>query len=239
MKRRIVSVILALLMMSGVTAVAISCEYGAGGDTESESGTLPEETVDSTDESGEGASESQSIGTSADTDESESYDQSTACEHPYDANIDGHWKPACDVCGKAEGRLMQHEFLERVEDEGDLWYYTNYCKVCNYAPFGQEVPYEINSFYSAGEISSRLETSGSLKPKYDFRAGVGYAKFASASGGGNVSISVLKGAEPTFPSGKYLVMKVKIGASQKNFSASIASSAADASYTMTFRRELI
>lgn len=241
MKKSVISIILALLMIFGVAATAISCDNPEQDGTQSESNGLPKETADSTEESEESIKESeestaadQESDTSADTDEGESDNQETTCEHPYDATIEGHWKPACNVCGKPEGKLQSHEFKERVEDEGDLWYYTNYCKVCNYAPFGQEVPYEINSFYSAGEITSRLETSGSLKPKYDYRAGVGYAKFASESGGGTVTISVLKGAEPTFPSGKYLVMKVKMGASQKNFTASIASSAADASYTMTF-----
>ena len=236
MKKSVISIILALLMIFGVAAAAVSCEKPIGPGAGSESVSAPEETEGETGDVG-GDTDVES-GTSDDTAEDDTTEDDTSgeigCVHNYDANIEGHWKPACDVCGKPSGSLQAHEFLERVEDEGDLWLYTNYCRVCNYAPFGQEVPYEINSFYSAGEISSRLEVSGSLSPKYDFKAGVGYAKFASASGGGSSTITFLKSAEPTFPSGNYLVMKVKLGASQKNFTASIASSAADGTYTMTF-----
>ena len=236
MKKSVISIILALLMMLGVCAALVSCDFSANEETESEDVTAPNETGDQTDSAGDdtdGDTDPSDETVEKDTAEDDTTDEN-GCVHNYDANIEGHWKPACDVCGKPSGSLQAHEFIERVEDEGDLWLYTNYCRVCNYAPFGQEVPYEINSFYSAGEISSRLEVSGSLKPKYDFKAGVGYAKFASESGGGSSTITFLKSAEPTFPSGNYLVMKVKLGASQKNFTASIASSAADGTYTMTF-----
>ncbi len=210
-------------------AALVSCDKGKENTTEaqsspaeseaqSESESLSETVSDNGGDSSEGES---------DTDEGE-----TTCYHPYAATLEGHWKPACSVCGKKDGKMQDHEFEQVIEDEGDLWLYSFVCSVCEFAASEQEVPYEINSFYSAGELTT-LESSGALKGSVGFGAGIGFAKF-SAEKGGSVTVKVLSGAEATFPSGSYLVMKVRLGASQSGFSASIKSSAASGAYTMNF-----
>ena len=152
--------------------------------------------------------------------------------HDYTWTIDGHWKPACEHCGKKSGTSVPHEFELEIEDEGDLWLYSFVCGVCRFAASEQEVPYEINDFYSAGDFLNKLESTG-LGKSFNCQAGIGFTQYSSDKGG-SISINILKGAEPVFPSGKFLVMKVRLGASQKNFSVSVKSSSAGAAYTMTF-----
>ena len=152
-------------------------------------------------------------------------------QHDYTSDIEGHWKPACEHCGKASGKSQKHEYELVIEDEGDLWLYSFICPICEFIASEQEVPYEINDFYSAGDFL-RMESSG-LAASFYCQAGIGYTMYSS-EGGGSVTVNILKGAEPVFPSGKILVMKVRLGASQKGFSAGIKSQNADSVYTMNF-----
>ena len=153
--------------------------------------------------------------------------------HGYTYHIDGHWKPECEHCGKAAGEPQNHEFELVIEDEGDLWLYSFVCSICEFAASEQEVPYEINDFYSAGDFLNKLESSGKLVKSFNCQAGIGFTQYSSESGG-SVTVNILKGAEAVFPSGKVLVIKVRLGASQRGFSASVKSANADSSYTMNF-----
>jgi len=246
MKQRILSIIVALSLSLSSLALLAGCDKGdKGGDKTTEAPTSAQTEVDTaTDTESDPENDPESDPESGDATEPESESESepgtdpetedegeTECFHPYAATLEGHWKPACSVCGKKDGKIQDHEYEQVIEDEGDLWLYSFVCKVCEFAASEQEVPYEINSFYSAGELS--MLGSGALKGSVGFASGTGYAKY-SAEGGGSVTVSVLSGAEATFPSGSYLVMKVRLGASQKNFSASIKSTGANSAYTMNF-----
>jgi hypothetical protein len=120
--------------------------------------------------------------------------------HDYTANLDGHWKPECPHCGKAAGTSQNHEYEEKVIDEGDLLVYTFRCTICKYKAYEQEVPYEINAFYSAGDLSY-TDMSGSLSGRFGFEAGVGYASYSSANGGSSTVI-VASNGEIGDPSGR-------------------------------------
>ena len=195
MNKRILSIILSLLMGATVLVSLFSFNFG-NGNTETEAPTG--EVTDVETESGEIADESDTIDetnvdtveTTVDTEKKPPVDTDTTpvdtdageedtddpgttkCEHPYAATHDGHWKPACDVCGKPAGSIQQHDYDEKVEDEGDLLLYSLRCKVCKFRAYEQEVPYEINGFYSAGELAY-TDTSGNLKGNFGFGAGMG------------------------------------------------------------------
>lgn len=142
-------------------------------------------------------------------------------EHKYASDASGHWKPECELCGKGKGRVQSHEYVERVEDEGDLFLYSYRCSICKFKAYEQEVPYEINAYYSAGELSM-IDTSTNIEGGYAFEAGTGYATYTYKSSGA-ATVNVLEGAEPDAPSGQYAVIKLRIPASQNSFSISIRS----------------
>ena len=231
MKRSaLIRLVVILLAMSMLVAL-FACE-GNTAETESIG---PNETELESDTAGESESEND---TTVDTDgdetnpgEDETDPGTTKCEHPYAATQDGHWKPACDVCGKPEGSIQQHDYVEKVEDEGDLLLYSLRCKVCKFRAYEQEVPYEINGFYSAGELAY-TDTTGSLTGKFGFSAGMGYATYSSENGG-SVTVLVKSGGQVEEPSGKFLVMKVRNAASQSSFKASIRSVGAYAGVKQT------
>ena len=239
------SLIIALLMMLSFA----SCNFGQGGEGGTEADTQADTQADTsldtsdiqTDVSSESDSEKASESTSeSKKEESESDgesessggDQTPACEHPYAANVDGHWKPACPVCGKPEGRSQDHEYEQRLEDEGDAWLYIFRCKICKYAAYELSVPYAINSFYSAGELSG-IDTNKTFTSDFYFDAGTGYAGF-KMSGGGSGTVKVVESEDEDLESGRYAVMKVRLPSSQTGFSVSVRSVAASSSFSMAF-----
>ena len=206
--------------------------------TETSSETVDESVAD-TESSTETSSETESLTetetvTETETESESETEKETECYHPYDATIEGHWKPACDKCGKGEGKMQSHEFVEKVEDEGDLLLYSFRCPICKYRAYSQEVPYEINLFYSAGELSKTEYTGTGCEQGFGFDSGVGFGRYYFENGGG-LKITVMSNGEANAPTGKYLVMKVRLPRSQSSFSATIKSVGADASYPMSFQ----
>ena len=212
----LIRLVVILLAMSMVVAL-FACENNPA-ETE---GVGSNETELESDTSDESESTVDTDGDESNPGENETDPGTTKCEHPYAATQEGHWKPACDVCGKPEGSIQQHDYEEKVEDEGDLLLYSLRCKVCKFRAYEQEVPYEINGFYSAGELAY-TDASGSLAGSFGFSAGMGYATYSSENGG-SVTILVKSGGEAEEPSGKFLVMKVRMAASQSSFKAEIRS----------------
>ncbi len=157
-----------------------------------------------------------------------------ACQgiHDYTSNLEGHWKPECPHCGKEAGEPLNHEYEEKVIDEGDLLVYSFRCTICKYRAYEQEVPYEINAFYSAGDLSY-TDTSGALTGKFGFEAGVGYASYSSEKGG-SATVVVASNGEIGDSSGRYLVMKVRLPKSQSQFTASVKSVGVYGAQTMIF-----
>ncbi len=229
MNKRLISLLLVVMLALGSASALVSCDKG--GETQETGSTQTTGSVEST--------ERESVGSESDTESDTNKDESdtdpegeTTCEHPYAASPAGHWKPACSVCGKKDGKVQSHEYEERVEDEGDVLVYALRCTVCKYRAYEQEVPYEINSFYSAGELAY-TDTTGNLVGNFAFDAGVGYASY-SHENGGSVNVIVLSNGEVEDPSGNYLVMKVRLAKSQGTFSASIKSVGANDSVKMNF-----
>ena len=154
-------------------------------------------------------------------------------EHGYEADENGHWKPACEHCGKGIGRTQNHEYVERIDDAGNAWAYAFRCTICKYVAYEQLVPYKITSFFSAGELSG-IDTNKTFSGEFRFEMGTGFAAYTMGSGGsGTVKIS--NGEDIDMESGKYLVMKVRLPASQGGFTATIRSVCAQKSYTMSFK----
>ena len=201
--------------------------------TESETA-VPTESDTQNETESEKATESETVSQSETESATESAaDEETECEHPYATSPEGHWKPACSVCGKKEGKVQDHEYEEKVEDEGDLLLYSFRCTVCKYRAYKQEVPYAINLFFSAGELSSRADVSAGTEQRFDFDSGVGFGSFGVAAGG-NSTITVMSGGDATVPTGKYLVMKVRLPKSNNMFSISVKSVSASEAQSVSF-----
>ena len=154
--------------------------------------------------------------------------------HGYAANVEGHWKPECEYCGKAAGNPQNHEYEERVEDEGDLLLYSSKCPICLFVACEQEVPYHINAFYSAGEFTKLEFTATGFTQNFGFEAGIGYGEIGKSEGSGSFTLTVEKDAEPNAPTGKFLVMKVRLPKSQSSFNISVRSTSAVSSYSHVF-----
>ena len=152
--------------------------------------------------------------------------------HGYTADENGHWKPACEHCGKASGKAQDHEYTEKIDDAGDAWVYAFRCSICKYIAYEQYVPYEITSFYSAGELSG-IDTDKTFSGEFRFEMGTGFSAY-TMSGGGSGTIKISDGDDSDMESGRYLVMKVRLPASQSGFTASISSVCAAGAYTMAF-----
>ena len=152
--------------------------------------------------------------------------------HGYEADENGHFKPACEHCGKVSGSSQNHEFAEKVDDAGNAWSYMYRCKICKYVAYEQIVPYKITSFFSAGELSG-IDTNRTFASEFRFDMGTGFAAYTMNSvGTGKVMIS--NGDENDVESGKYLVIKLRLPASQSGFNVSIKSACASKSYNMVF-----
>ena len=255
MKKRLISLLLALSLALGSAIALVSCDKGENekesndpkpnetvaeteavvpetdpGDLETNPGDVETEPDDpETDPATDPETDPE---TDPDEDETDPDEGETECFHPYAATQEGHWKPACSVCGKKDGKIQDHQYEMREEDEGDLIVYSLRCTVCKYRAYEQEVPYEINSFYSAGELAY-TDVSGTLTGNFAYDSGVGYASYSSDNGG-SAWVIVLSNGEIEDPSGRYLVMKVRMPKSQSSFAATIESVGANGNVPMTF-----
>ena len=153
-------------------------------------------------------------------------------EHDYASNSDGHWKPACEHCGKEAGKVQNHEYDESVEDGGDSWIYSFVCKICNFAAYEQEVHYGINAFYAPGDLAA-IDTANALSGNFTFEMGTGFAGFTKSSKD-NGTLKLVENAEIDGESGRYLVMKVRLPSSQSGFSVSVRSTSAANNFRMVF-----
>ena len=229
---------LALLMVVSLASCDIFKPSFEGEGTEPEENTADDVSENESDDVAE--SDSNTVtdvtdeeDTSADTEESETQGaDAPTCVHNYTANITGHWKPACEVCGKPSGSPQTHEYEQKLEDEGDAWLYIFRCKICKFAAYELSVPYSINSFYSAGELAG-IDTNKTFSSDFAFDAGTGYAGF-TMSGGGSGTIKVVESEDTDLESGRYAVMKVRLPSSQTGFTVTIRSVGTEGSFSMAF-----
>ena len=166
--------------------------------------------------------------------ETDDEEKETECYHPYAATQEGHWKPACDKCGKGEGRVQDHQYTEYQEDEGDLIYFSYVCDICSFEAYGQEVPYEINLFYPASELAN-LDASGGVEGVYHFESGIGYGRFGrdSSSAGAIAKIWVEDaGSTEDDPVGQYMAIKLRLPRSQTSVTLHIQSVHANKTYDL-------
>ena len=167
--------------------------------------------------------------------ESETRDPNTPLcnyEHAYAADENGHWKPACEHCGKGTGKSQKHEYVERIDNAGDSWEYAFRCSICKYVAYSHYVPFTTTAFYSAGELSG-IDTNNTFSSEYRFETGTGFASFTlSKAGSGTVKIS--DGDDIDSESGKYIVIKLRLPNSQNSFTVSIRSLCAAGNFTMSF-----
>lgn len=153
--------------------------------------------------------------------------------HDYVGRVEGHNKPACEHCGKGEGKIQNHEYTEYVEDEGDLLYYSYVCDICYYVAYAQEVPYEINLFYPASEIAN-ASASGSVEGAYRFVSGIGFGEFARATdvAGANSTIAIEdSGSIEDDPVGQYMAIRLRLPRSQTGITIELKSVHADEKFS--------
>ena len=152
--------------------------------------------------------------------------------HGYTADENGHWKPACEHCGKVSGSSQSHEYAERIDNAGDSWEYSFRCKICKYVAYAQYVPFEITSFYSVGELSG-IDTNNTFSSAYRFEAGTGFASY-TLSGNGTGTVKLSDGDDIDSCSGRYIVIKLRLPTSQNSFSVAIRSLCASKNFNMSF-----
>ena len=232
----LLALLLALLMLVSLASCDLfKNDAGNGGvkpDTEAETFDESETNVN---EESESSDETLPADTNdGETEESETEDNGDAptCVHNYTADITGHWKPACEICGKPSGSPQTHEYEQKLEDEGDAWLYIFRCKICKFAAYELSVPYSINSFYSAGELEG-IDTNKTFNSAFAFDSGTGYAGF-TMSGGGSGTIKIVESEDTDLESGKYAVMKVRLPSSQTGFTVTIRSVGTEGSFSMAF-----
>lgn len=135
--------------------------------------------------------------------------ETTECYHPYDANEEGHWKVACDICGKGKGRIQSHNWETRLEDGGDLYVYKVFCTYCKYVGSKIEVPYSARIFISPGDLIMRT-VSGIGQNNFEVKGGHVYSDMMS-SGEGQIRFFAYSSTASLRTSGRYLVIKAKLG----------------------------
>lgn len=167
-----------------------------------------------------------------DTDSDSEEGETEPCVHPYASTEEGHYKPACSICGKGEGRLQNHEFVEKIDDGGDLWLYSFVCSICKYVAYEQEVPYEINLFYAPGELSG-MNTNGTLSGAFSFEMGTGFAKY-TRSNAETGTVNIVDTVTCDGSSRKYVVMKVRTPSSQNTVNVAVKSIGATSNFNMSF-----
>ena len=134
-------------------------------------------------------------------------------EHAYTSDDNGHWKPACEHCGKAEGKSQNHEIYEKIKDQGDRLAYIYLCSICDHVVFKQELSYDINVYVAPTDLAATYCYNYSAA--YYFADGVGYTRFESLGAGGIVYAYEDTTCEDV--SGRYLVMKMRMsGANSVN-----------------------
>ena len=208
-------------LLLGAVALAVALSFFACNDSENETDNIDNDTE--SEEYTDITNENES-----DTDAESESEPEEGCYHPYASTSDGHWKPACDVCGKPSGSIQSHDFTEYAEDEGDLIMYSSYCKVCEYVAYEQEVPYDVNLFYSSGELN-KAQTQ-SLNSSYGYDNSGCFVSYKSDVGAGVVYVA--QKGDLQIKSGSIMAMKVRIPASQSSMTVAIKSLSAKDSYTI-------
>lgn len=214
--------------------VFVSCNNEQGGtesttdettvETDSQTGaTTTDGTSDNTENTTETNDNNTTEATTEETTEVTTEDPGTeACEHPYAAVPEGHWKPACDVCGKPDGKILEHEYSLDVEDEGDLLMYSFYCDICRYVAYEQEVSYDVNLFISPYDLMNSA-VSGYNAGEFVFENGIGFTRF-EANGAMNAHIVAAdKSSAANIPTGKYAIMKIRTGGSRTSVRLNVSS----------------
>ena len=139
--------------------------------------------------------------------ESESDDQPTeTCEHLFAADESGHWKPACDICGKPEGSKQNHEIREKIKDMGDRLAYIYLCSICEFVVFKQELSYDINVYIPPTDLAAA--NCYNLTGVYYFEDNVGFTRFTSSGSGAYIRAYEDTACEDV--SGRYLIMKTRL-----------------------------
>lgn len=222
MKKTFFIRLFALLILSAMLIASFSC---TAPETENDTDSVQDETgSDGTlggDESdgesnSDNTAESQNPNGSDNVDESdaddtqgdsESDDQTTeTCEHLFTADKDGHWKPACDVCGKPEGSRQDHEIREKIKDMGDRLAYIYLCSICEFVVFKQELSYDINVYIPPTDLAAA--NCYGLTGVYYFEDNVGFTRFTSSGSGAYIRAFEDSACEDV--SGRYLIMKARL-----------------------------
>lgn len=240
MRKNDVMRLCALMLASMMVLSLFACNNG-GGNTTTESTTESKteatviETVVTTEETTTEKTETQTSDTSTTeattsattentqaTTEESTTEEETGCYHPYVGNSEGHFKDACDICGKGIGKTMSHEYELRHEDEGDLFLYRYMCTICKYVAYRQEVPYGLGLFISPAELSESDYYSFS-SAKFAFEDGQAFARFTTQGASNGAFVYAYNSADTTSHTGNYMVIKVRLGGNRTNLKISVSS----------------
>ncbi|MBE6584223.1 MAG: hypothetical protein E7649_04460 [Ruminococcaceae bacterium] len=156
-------------------------------------------------------------------------------EHPnrYAYDMGYHWFPACETCGReTDSTPLAHTAYLTVEDEGDVILYSYFCRRCECAISRIEVPYDVNLYIDPVELGEAEHNFGTTATKFDSTLGVPAMKFTSENGQGNY-VMAYSNENTAAPTGRWLVMKIKLNDGRASFRIDISSMEGKKSKTVT------
>lgn len=157
--------------------------------------------------------------------------ESNACHGRYAYDAGYHWSPACNVIGQGHdeprdaGPKKLHELYCTIEDEGDVVVYTYTCIRCKYTTCNMEVPYDAAMYLDPTTIMGSSHNFGRDAATLVSTDGLAATRFISLEGAGDY-VTVYKENANTLATGKYMIVKVKLGNGRSGFKLGISSTKA-------------
>ena len=153
---------------------------------------------------------------------------STSCHPRYAYDAGYHWSPACDITTgshtkpKAAGPKTLHELYCVIEDEGDVIVYSYTCRRCEYTTCRMEVPYDATMYIDPTVMSEAENNFGSSAVTAVTVDGFAASRFTSVEGSGD-HVVVYEDNSNTLSTGKYMIVRIKLGNGRSGFRVAISS----------------
>ena len=164
----------------------------------------------------------------AEEDDDDSNQGVVSC-HPQWAFDEGyHWSPACDKehgkdkLPKEAGEKILHELYCTAEDEGDVIVYTYTCMRCEYTTCRMEIPYESNMYIDPTMLGEAVHNFGTAASSTNTVDGFAVTRFTSSDGSGD-HVIVYDDNANTLATGKYMIVRIKLGNGRSGFRIAISS----------------
>lgn len=158
---------------------------------------------------------------------------SDLCHPRFEYNYKYHWTPACDKTTGlhknpiSKGVEMSHTIYCNVENEGDIILYSYICTRCSAVIERVEVPYDMALYLDPWTMAEAKHEFGGAEDDMIITDGteknpIVSLQYTSADGIGSTALTFYDETTSS-PTGKYLVMKVKLNDGRNQIMFNIAS----------------